>query len=62
MPIKFLPGGTKVLRLIIAPSIKEGDCFGAYKFVAHHYANGSSQIQGIGLIIPTVQWHMLTPS
>ena len=29
IPIKSLPEGTKVLRLLIAPSIKEGDCYDA---------------------------------
>ena len=33
-PIKFLPEETKVLRSLIAPSIKEGDCSDAWKFVA----------------------------
>ena len=46
-PIKSLPEGTKVLRSLIAPSIKEGDCSDAWKFVARHFANGSSQIKGI---------------
>ena len=41
-PIKPLPEGTKVLSLLIAPSIKEGDCYDACKFVARHCANGSS--------------------
>ena len=45
--MKFLPEGTKFLRSIIAPSIKEGDCSDAWKFVARHCANGSSQIKGI---------------
>ena len=48
IPIKSLPEGTKVLHSLIAPIIKEGDCYDAWKFVAHHCANGSSQIKGIG--------------
>ena len=47
IPIKSLPEGTEVLRSIIAPSIKEGDCSDAWKFVARHCANGGSQIKGI---------------
>ena len=47
IPIKSLPEGTKVLRSLIASSIKEGDCSGAWKFVACHCANGSSYIKGI---------------
>ena len=47
IPIKSLPEGTKVLHSLIAPSIKEGDCYDAWKFVARHCANGSSQIKGI---------------
>ena len=46
-PIKSLPEGTKVLSSRIAPSIKEGDCSDACKFVARHCANGSSNIKGI---------------
>ena len=47
IPIKYLPEGTKILQSLIAPSIKEGDCYDACKFVARHCANGSSQIKGI---------------
>ena len=47
IPIKSLPEGTKVLRSLIAPSIKEGDCSDACKFVARHCANGSSKIKGV---------------
>ena len=47
IPIKSLPEGTKVLRSLIAPSIKEFDCSDAWKFVARHCANGSSHIKGI---------------
>ena len=47
IPIKFLPEGTKVLRSLIARSIKEGGCYDAWKFVACHCANGSSQIKDI---------------
>ena len=47
IPIKSLPEGTKVLRSLIAPSSKEGDCSNAWKFVARHCANGSYQIKGI---------------
>ena len=46
-PIKSLPYGTKVLHSLIYPSIKEGNFSDAWKFVAHHGANGSSQIKGI---------------
>ena len=37
IPIKSLPEGTKFLRSLIAPSIKEGDCSDAWKFVARHF-------------------------
>ena len=40
IPIKSLPEGTKSLRSLIAPSIKEGDCSDAWKFDARHCANG----------------------
>ena len=46
-PIKSIPKGKNDLRSLIAPSIKEGDCSDAWKFVARHCANGSSQIKGI---------------
>ena len=36
IPIKYLPEGTKILQSLIAPSIKEGDCYDAWKFVARH--------------------------
>ena len=47
IPIKSLPKGKKLLRSLISPSIKEGDCSNACKFVARHCANGSSHIKGI---------------
>ena len=47
IPIKPLPQGTKLLRLLISTSIKDGECSDAWKFVAHHCANGSSKIKGI---------------
>ena len=47
IPIKSLPEGTEVLRSLIAPSINEVDCSDAWKFIALHCANGSSQIKGI---------------
>ena len=47
IPIKSLPEGKKVLRSLIAPSIKEGDCSDTWKFVARHCENGSFQIKGI---------------
>ena len=47
IPMKYLPKGTKFLRSLIAPSIKEGDCSDAWKFVARHFENGSSRIKGI---------------
>ena len=37
IPIKSLPKGTKVLRSLIATSIKEGDCSDGWKFVAQHF-------------------------
>ena len=61
-PIKSLPEGTKVLRSLIATSIKECYCYDAWKFVARHCANGSSQIKGIDFINHTVHWHILTHS
>ena len=42
IPIKSLPEGTKVLRSLIAPTIKKGKCSDAWKFVARHCANGIS--------------------
>ena len=47
IPIKSLPEGTKVLCSLINTSIKKVGCSDAWKFVSHHCANGSSQIQGI---------------
>ena len=47
IPIKYLLEDTKVIRSLIDPSIKEGNCFDAWKFVARPFKNGSSQIQGI---------------
>ena len=47
IPIKPLSEGKKILRSLIATSIKEGDCSDAWKFVSHHCANGISQIKGI---------------
>ena len=47
IPIKSLPEETKVLRSLIASSIKEGDCSDAWKFVARHCANGSYHIKDI---------------
>ena len=47
IPIKSLPDGTKVLHLLIATGIKEGNCSDSCKFVARHCANGSFQIQDI---------------
>ena len=46
-PIKSLPTVTKVLCLLIAPSIKECDCSYSWKFVSHQSANARSQIKGI---------------
>ena len=46
IPIKYLPEVTKALRSLIALIIKEGDWSDAWKFVAHHFENGSSQIKG----------------
>ena len=45
--IKYFPGVTKVLRSIIATSIKEGDCYGECKFVSCNFTNGSSHIKGV---------------
>ena len=47
IPIKPPPEGKKILRSLIATSIKEVDCSDAWKFVARHCANFSSQIKGI---------------
>ena len=38
----------KFLCSLIAYSTKEYECSGAWKFVSHHFENGSYQIQGIG--------------
>ena len=45
--IKYLPEVTKVLRSLIVPSIKEGDCSDAWISVARHFTNGISQIKVI---------------
>ena len=37
----------EVFRLLIAHSIKEGECSDTWKFVARHCENGSSQIKVI---------------
>ena len=55
-PIKYFPEGTNVLYSLIAPSITEGNCSDAWKFVARHCANMISQIQ----TSPTVQLYTLT--
>ena len=47
MHIKYLPDRTNVLSSPIDTSIKEGDSSCACKFVAHHRANLSPQIQGV---------------
>ena len=47
--IKSLPEGTKVLRSLIAPSIKVVEFSDAWKFVARRCANDSSKIKGIDL-------------
>ena len=47
IPIKSLPEVTKVLHSLIGPSIKEGECSGAWKCISLHCSNGSSQIKGI---------------
>ena len=41
---KYLPDGKKVPRSLIDPSVEEGDCSDAWKFVARHCTNGSYQI------------------
>ena len=46
-PIKSPPGGTKVLRSLFSPSLKEGKCSDTWKFIARHCENGRSNIQGI---------------
>ena len=46
IPIKSLPEGTKVLRLLNITIIKEGNCSDVWKSVACHCENGSSQIKG----------------
>ena len=38
----------KKLCSLIATSIKECDCYDAWKFVTRHCANGSSRIKGFG--------------
>ena len=46
-PIKSLHEGTKVLCSLVAPSIKEGYYYDAWKFVARHCSNDISNIKGI---------------
>ena len=63
IPIKSLPEGTKVLRSLIAPSIKEGDCSDAWHFFLHDTVQmGVLRLKVFILINRTVQWHMLTHS
>ena len=47
IPIKSLPDGTKLLRSLIYPSIKEDKRSDAWKVVACNCENGSSHIQDI---------------
>ena len=47
IPIKLFPYGTKVLHSLLATSIREGDCYDSWNFVASQFANGGSQIQGV---------------
>ena len=47
IPIKYTPEGTKILHSLIYPSIKEGECSDEWKFVALHFENRISHIQGI---------------
>ena len=47
IPIKSLHEGTKVLCSLVAPSIKEGYYYDAWKFVARHCSNDISNIKGI---------------
>ena len=61
IPIKYVPEGTKFLRSLIAPSIKEGYFYDAWKFVARHFEMGVLRFKVLILINPTVQWHVLTP-
>ena len=46
-PIKSLPKVKKVLCSLITPSIKEGECSDAWKFVVRHCENRTSHIKGI---------------
>ena len=39
----------KALHELIAPNIKEGDCYDAWKCFSYHCANEISQVQGITL-------------
>ena len=41
------PDGTNVLCSLIDPSIKEGYCYDAWKFVTRHVENGNYQIKGV---------------
>ena len=47
IPIKSLPEVKKILRSLIATSIKEGGYSDAWDFFARHCANGISHIKGI---------------
>ena len=42
-----MPEGKKVLCSLISPSVKEGECYDAWKVFACQCENGSSHIQGI---------------
>ena len=48
IPIKSLLEGKKLLCSLIGTSVKESDCYDAWKFVARQFENGSFHIQGIG--------------
>ena len=43
----LLSNGTRVLGSIIAPGINKCGCYSAWKYFAHHFANGNLHVKGI---------------
>ena len=48
IPIKYLPSEKNVLNSLIVTSIKGFNCSDSWKFVAHHFLDWVSHIQGVG--------------
>ena len=54
-PIKSIPDGTKVLRSLIDPIMKEGDCSDVWIFLYATVQMGVLRFKVLILISPTVQ-------